>query len=367
MSSSSSRLTQHPRYLALVGTIVLGTLYFLYHAHAAAPKMQYHDLLPLTADLRTSASRNNGGGGGGGNCAADILPGGKTNLALTLQGSERRYQRMVGIREKFLLETGVIPNVAFSDWRSIPWDFFIPEFTCPFPMYRVGTVAEGGKWVCGLERVILDRPNCIVYSLNNNSAHSSFEVDMLKRGAECEVHAFDFNAPPRAQSNWPWGDGDDATHDATHDARVHFNRFALANPTAPHHRSLKSVMKERGHAWVDILKVDLSGAEFATLLGIIAEYQGLDIENANANANEPLPFGQLVVTVRALLSEDMTTMGHLHAWWQRLECAGLRPVYFELGMMDVNNRRQDPGVSYWTFVNVRGTHALVDDTLPAYP
>ncbi|KAF7368137.1 hypothetical protein MSAN_00880000 [Mycena sanguinolenta] len=267
---SQHPLAQHPRYLVLLSTILLGTVYLLYEAHVAAPKMQYRDLLPVTTNLSTTDSSS---------CRVDILPGGTTHLALTMQGSERRYQRMVDIREKFLVETGVIPNTAFSDWRSIPWDFFIPEFTCPFPMYRVGTVAEGGKWVCGLERVLLGRPNCIVYSLNNNSAaYSSFEVDMLQRSPGCQIHAFDFNPRPATLSKWakwPWGDTTDLDTDEV-GSRVHFSTHALANPTLRTRgsRSLKEVMKERGHEWIDILKIELNGAEFPTLLSIIAEYGG---------------------------------------------------------------------------------------------
>ncbi|KAJ6448197.1 methyltransferase domain-containing protein [Mycena sanguinolenta] len=347
---SQHPLAQHPRYLVLLSAILLGTVYFLYEAHVAAPKMLYEDLLAVTTNLSSTSTSS---------CTMPILPGGNTHLALTMQGSERRYQFMVETREKFLVETGVIPNTAFSDWRSIPWDFFIPEFTCPFPMYRVGTVAEGGKWVCGLERVLLDRPNCIVYSLNNNSAaYSSFEVSMLERSPGCQIHAFDFNPSPAALSKWPWGEKTTGLDTSVLGSRVHFNSYAVANPTMRSRgsRSLKDVMKELGHEWIDILKVDLNGAEFATLLSIIAEY-----------GNKPLPFGQLAITIQALLSPEMTKMGQMHQWWQRLECAGLRPVYFELGMMDVNNRRQDPGVSYWTFINVRGAHALVDDTLPEYP
>ncbi|KAJ6474963.1 methyltransferase domain-containing protein [Mycena sanguinolenta] len=338
-------ISRHPRYLVLLATLLLGTVYFLYEAHAAAPKMQYGDLLKMTS-LSDDSS-----------CSASILPGGATHLALTLQGSERRYQRMVVNRKNFLVETGVIPNTAFSNWRDILWDFFIPEFTCPHPMYRVGTVSEGGKWVCGLERVLHDNPNCIVYSLNNNSqSYSSFEVSMLERWPACQIHAFDFNPTPAAASTWPWGESTTDLDTTVLASRVHFNRFALANPTTREYRSLKSTMHTLGHEWIDILKIDLSGSEFPTLLSIIAEY-----------GDAPLPFGQLVVTIRALLSEDMTTVGQFNDWWQRLECAGLRPVYFELGMMDVNNRRQEPGLSYWTFINVRGTHALVDDTLPEYP
>jgi hypothetical protein len=32
-------------------------------------------------------------------------------------------------------------------------DFFVPAFQCPHRVQRVGTLGNGGKWVCGLYRV----------------------------------------------------------------------------------------------------------------------------------------------------------------------------------------------------------------------
>jgi hypothetical protein len=80
--------------------------------------------------------------------------------------------------------------------------------------------------------------------------------------------------------------------------------------------------------------------------------------------DEPLPFGQLILTVNIGLSDrkaisptttnissipvntDMRTVGHFNDWFTRLECAGLRPYYFEVSMNDVNNRRLEPSIVY---------------------
>jgi hypothetical protein len=42
-------------------------------------------------------------------------------------------------------------------------DFFIPAFQCPHRVERVGTLGDGGKWVCGLERVA-KQGKCVIYS-----------------------------------------------------------------------------------------------------------------------------------------------------------------------------------------------------------
>ncbi len=47
-------------------------------------------------------------------------------------------------------------------------------------------------------------------------------------------------------------------------------------------RRLTSVMRELGHDWVDLLKVDVEGAEWAALAGLLDEAP-----------HAPLPFTQL--------------------------------------------------------------------------
>ncbi|KAJ7757718.1 methyltransferase domain-containing protein [Mycena maculata] len=306
------------------------------HTHRVA---KYHDLLAASNSI--------------------AHPGGKSRLVQTLEGNERRYRYTIVARGKFIEKSGGRHIPAFPPPRGVAstfggyvlWDMFIPSFTCPFPMYRVGTLADGGKWVCGLERVMHNRPNCIVYSLGYQTpASSSFEQDVLRSSSGCQVYGFDVNAMEGAPTTWPWGGI------VSDRSRVHFNDFSVANRTADTYRSLYSVMWEFGHDFVDILKVDLEGSEFATLVSIIADSEG-----------EPLPFGQLLVKVHIGRSPDMTTVDHFGQWFEKLEWAGLRPYYFEISMLDVNTQRAAPAVGYWSFMNIRGEHALLDDGLPEYP
>ena len=44
-----------------------------------------------------------------------------------------------------------------------PGDFFTAAFQCPHRVERAGTLGDGGKWVCGLERVAKQR-QCVIYS-----------------------------------------------------------------------------------------------------------------------------------------------------------------------------------------------------------
>jgi hypothetical protein len=47
--------------------------------------------------------------------------------------------------------------------RDVAGDFFIPAFQCPHRVQHVSTLGDGGKWVCGLDRVAKQH-NCMIYS-----------------------------------------------------------------------------------------------------------------------------------------------------------------------------------------------------------
>lgn len=42
-------------------------------------------------------------------------------------------------------------------------DFFIASFQCPHHVERIGVLGDGGKWVCGVER-LATQEKCVVYS-----------------------------------------------------------------------------------------------------------------------------------------------------------------------------------------------------------
>ena len=55
-----------------------------------------------------------------------------------------------------------VPHLFFC-CLSRTGDFFIPGFQCPHRTARIGTMGDGGKWVCGLEH-IQKKKKCVIYS-----------------------------------------------------------------------------------------------------------------------------------------------------------------------------------------------------------
>ncbi|KAJ7260910.1 methyltransferase domain-containing protein [Mycena haematopus] len=294
-----------------------------------------------------------------------------SRLNLTLAGNELRYQEAVRERRISIAERIGGPDMPafpapFSAFYTL-WDLFIPAFSCPFSATRVGTMGDGGKWVCGLERVV-QQPKCLIYSMGVER-QSSFEQAILHQSEHCQVYGFDFSV-----SQW----GPDLQADTEQiKSRAHFFPWKIGgvdNPEAnPKEYSLQGIMKELGHDFVDIWKIDIEGSEFSALTAIIESFK-----------ERPLPFGQMQIEIHIGYVPDTNTIGAIDKWWSMLEDAGLRPFWTELNLLDVNVLRRGPPVAevsaalsricsvhtrgvQWSFINIRGKHALLDDSLPDYP
>ena len=74
-----------------------------------------------------------------------------------------------------------------------------------------------------------------------------------------------------------------------------------------------------GHKFVDILKVDIEGAEYTALESFIKAYK---------DKNQPLPFGQLLIELHVWGEWD--NFEKFLGWWEMLEEAGLRPFWTEV-------------------------------------
>lgn len=62
--------------------------------------------------------------------------------------------------------------------------------------------------------------------------------------------------------------------------RVHFKRYALGcedttDSQGVQWRILQSLMKENGHIWIDILRIDIEGGEFQVFDTILKEFDML--------------------------------------------------------------------------------------------
>lgn len=78
-------------------------------------------------------------------------------------------------------------------------------------------------------------------------------------------------------------------------------------------------MEINHHKHIDILKVDIEGAEFDTLTALIKPY---------LDAGKPLPFGQLQLEIHVWDRNEK--FPEFLEFWQMLEKAGLRPFWTEV-------------------------------------
>jgi hypothetical protein len=108
------------------------------------------------------------------------------------------------------------------------------------------------KFVCDVEE-LKQKPDCVVYSFGSWD-ELSFEVGMKDVAPNCEIHIFDpFNPPdPAAVAHY----------------NLHRHVYGVSDKDAGNMRSLQSIMNELGHTKIDVLKIDVEGAEHQALPSI---------------------------------------------------------------------------------------------------
>ena len=84
-----------------------------------------------------------------------------------------------------------------------------------------------------------------------------------------------------------------------------------------------------GHTHIDVLKIDVQGAEFDSMSTFVAPY----LVNQN-----PLPVAQ----VQMQLYTWNKTLDYMLTWWGSLEDAGLRPFVTEPNLPYLNHVRGQP-------------------------
>ena len=164
------------------------------------------------------------------------------------------------------INAGALPAESSSlGGNRLVWDLFYPDYNCPYGKSRHGRVGDGGKWICGA-RQFLSKPGCVIYSLGSN-AETSFETDMALE-TECEIHVFD---PTQASVPMP------STHRS---GNGNFHTFAIGDPAQNstwQTKSLEAVMNGLGHAWIDVLKMDIEGGEWDFLECLFKEAKSIPV------------------------------------------------------------------------------------------
>ena len=142
----------------------------------------------------------------------------------------------------------------------------------------MGKLGDGGEWICGLKSLLLHGA-CLVYAVG--SAGEPFFERALAGNSACKIHVFDhtFDA---AQADYVR---------SVAGVRVHSVGIAQEDVAKPNMRSLSEVLSELEHTWIDVLKLDIEGAE-RSVLGSWYRVQ-----------NRTLPATQLLVELHFLDGE----------------------------------------------------------------
>jgi len=166
------------------------------------------------------------------------------------------------------------------------------------------------------------------------NGESSFEAELLEKASGCEVWGYDFSVngvslhfnllsipQPCSPDTSPlqWG-----PELRTYSYRAHFEPWALG-PIDNHGSnvdvrmwSLRGLMEHNGHSFIDILKIDIEGAEFASLAAFFDFYESqprptsasespMDFTSSGARydfVGKPLPIGQLQIELHPRESEE---------------------------------------------------------------
>ncbi|EUC53740.1 methyltransferase FkbM domain protein [Rhizoctonia solani AG-3 Rhs1AP] len=261
-----------------------------------------------------------------------------------LERQEDAYTQTIHDRHAFIRKMGPTPDKVVPCVPKLSFLFgLLNQFDCPYETTRLGTMGDGGKWICGLSR-LMEKPNCVVYSAGI-STDSSFEADILRK-TQCQVLGFDFSVDKF---------GPEIENFASLKARTKFYKYAISGKddyrASPPRWTLRTLMERHGHAFIDILKIDIEGAEFEVLAETIKYYVDNEL---------PLPFGQLQLEIHS----GNVSFEKFLKWWEALEAAGLRPFHTEVRLKSellLKTLLSSPPFSEYSFLNVRASHEVVKD------
>ncbi|KAI0338258.1 hypothetical protein BDW22DRAFT_1432708 [Trametopsis cervina] len=282
--------------------------------------------------------------------------GASNSLGLVIEEEEEHYKEALVDRERLVKKWGpknenIKPFPANGLYYTI-WDYFIPAFQCPHRVQRVGTLADGGKWFCGVERYTRQRAPCVIYSFGING-ESSFEAQLLKAAPQCELWGYDFSV-----SSF----GPEIENDPDLKARSHFFPYALGGEDIERAEqptyTLQTLMKQNGHSFIDILKIDIEGAEFQSLSAFVDHFVPPGTEGGKDGVI--LPVGQLQLEIHAW--GHNVAFPFFRSWWENLERAGLRPFYTEPNLIYLQIiPGAKPDLAEYSFINAKVTSAMTDD------
>ncbi|KAN0138445.1 hypothetical protein V8E53_003908 [Lactarius tabidus] len=250
-------------------------------------------------------------------------------------------------------EDAIDPYPTHGEFYTLCAGLFHSGLPVPHRVQRVGTLGDGGKWVCGLDRVA-KQDKCVIYSFGING-ESSFESRPLQRAPGYEAWGYGYSC-----NQW----GPEITNDPELRDRAHFKPYALGG-TNNHNNN------ENHKFWTLDSLMDLNGACAIFFFPLSRKTDDFtqDTRSSTSSRNRRthdvphrkrrLPVGQLQLEIHAC--DGRKNFEYFARWWAALEAAGLRPFWTEPNLVYANLvRGVRPELAECWFINIRGDHALVN-------
>lgn len=194
----------------------------------------------------------------------------------------------------------------------------------------------------------------VIYSFGING-ESSFEAEMLERIPSSRIWGYDFSV-----------DGWGPQIPAQYRNRTFFEKVGLGDEDdatkSPPFYTLPTLMAKNNHTYIDILKIDVEGAEYTAFDSIMdffdspknnqPELKERDGKWAGVNWGV-LPIGQVMIELH--LDDKKVDFERFSGWWERLERMGMRPTWMEINLFAVTLGREksDPRCSEYVWVNAK--------------
>lgn len=105
-------------------------------------------------------------------------------------------------------------------------------------------------------------------------------------------------------------------------------------------KTIKTLMAENGHDWIDILKIDIEHNEYQTLNRLMDDYEG-----------GTLPFSQLLIEIH--VDPQFIKFPDFKRFWERLESFGVYPWWTEVNLVPVMFGDK-PYASEYCWLNTKG-------------
>lgn len=226
--------------------------------------------------------------------------------------------------------------------------WFLPHAFCP-SQTRIAKRCPGtkAKWIClqALQvRPISWAPEaraaspCVIYSFGSSGA-TCFEEEFVKlnrlQHRTCEVHIFDPTSRSIVKHGWHYYGYGLGGRDPKENRYYNWRTQKEAYCPSCAMKTLKQTMASLSHSFVDVLKVDIDGAEWRSFEAIFDDF---------SNPDEPLPFGQLQIETTGL---DITPQNasRIANFWRTLARRRFAAFHLETTLSTCRIRNKSQGTS----------------------